>query len=387
MLISRQLNLVVRLNHEKCLVELRNQRLANFATDTFGEATGDIYRVLLDLLTTNLPRCHPDALIDEETPGHQITVTTMDIMDHLDDSVNVHLGIGKAPKEKIDAHSAERIRPNAEESDDDSDDSDASPSARPRAIKSFELNEDDEESDDEDQKHQVTANTNGDRETKVKFEDPSVPKVSRVSQVRQHLLLLAESRHRFVRLCGTHGRGQWTVDITQLMDRLREVELDAIIEQSYGRHGLRLTKILREKGKLDEKTLPSAALMKKSDVQGKMLAMQMAGLVDVQEVPKDNSRLANRTLFFWFFDRERTQAQLLDDVYKAMLRCLETLQVERHKERNILTFVERKDVQGKEEEVMTAEHYNKYNVHLEVQDKLIGQVMRLDELVAVLKDY
>lgn len=97
--------------------------------------------------------------------------------------------------------------------------------------------------------------------------------------------------------------------------------------------------------------------------------------------------MANRTLFFWYFDKERTQTQALDDVYKAMLRCLQTLQVERHKERNILSFVERKDVQGKEEEVMTTEHYNKYNEHLEVQKKLIGQVMRLDELVGVLRDY
>ncbi|PHH92884.1 hypothetical protein CDD83_4027 [Cordyceps sp. RAO-2017] len=171
------------------------------------------------------------------------------------------------------------------------------------------------------------------------------------------------------------------------MESLRESELDGYIEQAFGREGLRLTRILREKGKLDEKMLPSAALMKKSEVQEKMLAMQMAGLVHVQEVPKDNSRLANRTLFFWFFDGELTQSQLLDDVYKAMLRCLQMLQVERHKERNILSFVERKDVQGKEEEVMTAEHYNKYNHHLGKQEKLLGQVMRMDDMVSVFRDY
>lgn len=171
------------------------------------------------------------------------------------------------------------------------------------------------------------------------------------------------------------------------MGRLRQSELDAFIEQSFGRHGLRLTRILREKGKLDEKMLHTAALMRKSDVQGKMLAMQMAGVVDVQEVPKDNMRLANRTMFFWFFDTEKLQSQILDDVYKAMLRCLQTLQVERFQERNILSFVERKDVQGKEEEVMTPEHYNKYNQHLMVEEKLLGQVMRLDDMVGVFRDF
>ncbi|KAF4447950.1 DNA-directed RNA polymerase III subunit RPC3 [Fusarium austroafricanum] len=374
-------NVVVKINYERCLVELRNQRLAEFATEMLGEVTGEVYRTVLDLLTAEFPRCQPDPLLDEVAPGQQPTVTTVDIFDHLDESVNVQTGIGKTPRDKIDSQSAERIRDTAPESDDDSDDSDAGPPGRK---KTFDVDQEDGEwAEDDDQDGAI----NGEQENRVRFEDATNGNDSRISQMRRHLLLLAESKYPFIRHCGMYGRGQWTVDFGRLVSKLRETELDAIIEQSHGRHGLRLTRILREKGKLDEKMLPAAALMKKGDVQGKMLAMQMAGIVDVQEVPRDSSRLANRTLFFWYFDRERAQMQALDDIYKAMLRCLQTLEVERHKERNILSFVERKDVQGKEEEVMTAEHYNKYNRHLEVQNKLLGQVMRLDELVSVLRDY
>ncbi|KAK9440503.1 DNA-directed RNA polymerase III subunit rpc3 [Metarhizium brunneum] len=395
-------NVVVRVNHEKCLVELRNQRLADFAADMLGETTGHVYRSLLDLLTAKVSRCRADPLVGEENKGPQPSVTTLQIYENLSDEVKVLGGIGKAPKDKIDFDSAEKIRSGPYSYDSDSDEEDepevkAAPVPRGRlaraaaaaaaAAAASAKESEDEGSEDDIDVQEGHTHTNGDRSTKVKFEDGAIAKDSRLDQMRQHLLLLAESKHRFVRHCGTQGRGQWTVDFELLMDRLRESELDAYIEQSFGRHGLRLTRILREKGKLDEKMLPSAALMKKGDVQGKMLAMQMAGLVDVQEVPKDNSRLANRTLFFWFFDGERVQSQLLDDVYKGMLRCLQTLDVERHKERNILTFVERKDVKGKEEEVMTAEHYNKYNRHLEGQQKLLGQVMRLDDMVAVFRDY
>ncbi|KAM0340700.1 hypothetical protein ACHAPU_010372 [Fusarium lateritium] len=375
-------NVVVRINYEKCLVELRNQRLADFAAEMLGEVTGEVYRTVLDLLTSDLPRCQPDPLLDEVAPGQQSTVTTIDIFEHLDENVNVQAGIGKTPRDKLDSQSAERIRETAPESDDDSDDSDAGPPGR---RKKFDVDEEEEDewAEDDDQ----DGATNGQQENRVRFEDATDGSDSRISQMRRHLLLLAESKYPFIRHCGMYGRGQWTVDFGRLLSKLRETEIDAIIEQSHGRHGLRLTRILREKGKLDEKMLPAAALMKKGDVQGKMLAMQMAGIVDVQEVPKDSSRLANRTLFFWYFDRERVQSQALDDIYKTMLRCLQTLEVERYKSRSILSFVERKDVQGREEEVMTAESYNKYNAFLEVQNKLLGQVMRLDELVSVLRDY
>ncbi|KAM3465405.1 hypothetical protein MY5147_004873 [Beauveria neobassiana] len=381
-------NIVVRINHEKCLVELRNDRLATFAADMLGEVTGTVYRTLLDLLSVDISRCRADPLLEEETPGHKVTVTTLEIYNHLDETVDVQGGIGKAPKDKIDHQSAEKIRPEPQDSDSESDASDSEiPVRRPSAAaRSLDFDMDNGFGSDEHQENGV-AHTNGNGKPKVKFEDDGTSKNNRIEQMRQHLFLLAESKHRFVRHCGVQGRGQWTVDFSKVLNRLKETELDAYIEQSFGRHGLRLTRILREKGKLDEKMLPSAALMKKSDVQLKMIAMQMAGLVDVQEVPKDNSRMANRTLFFWFFDRERTESQALDDIYKAMVRCLQTMQVERHRERNILSFVERKDVQGKEEEVMTSEHYDKYNKHLKVQEKLLGQVMRLDEMVAIFRDY
>lgn len=381
-------------------MELRNQRLAEFATDTFGEATGEVYRTLLELLTERTSRCRQDPrLKDYEEDEAPLPVTTLDVFDHLDENVNVQSGIGKAPANKINRSSAEKIKTTAPQSDDESEvsDDDAPMHSRSRAIHNGDsADESDgsqtEESDDGGEmrnggKKRQGSKVNGDRNSRVKFEDEPAPTGNRMDQMRQHLLLLKESSHRFVRHCGTVGHGQWTVDFGQVMHQLREKELDAVIEQSFGRQGLRLTRILREKGKLDEKMLHTAALMKKGDVQGKMLAMQMAGLVDIQEVPKDNSRMANRTLFFWFFDGERCQAQLLDDIYKAMVRCIQTLQVERHRDRNILAFVERKDVQGKEEEVMTTEHYNKYNDHLEIQDRLLGQAVRLDSMISVFRDF
>lgn len=371
-------------------MELRNQHLANFAADTLGQATGKVYQTLLQLMTVETPMCRKDTCVDDDTPLPTALVTTLDIFDHLDDSTNVASGIGKVAKENLNISSVEKIKSAVPQSDDESDESeDDGPSRRPGRTAgaiSSDADDDSEDDNDDDENMQSEEKTNGKRETKVKFKE-ATPQVSRVDQMRQHLLLLKESKYKFIRHCGTQGRGQWTVDFEQLLDRVRETELDAVIEQTYGRHGLRLTRILREKGKLDEKMLHGAALMRKPDVQAKMVQMQVSGMVDIQEVPKDSSRLANRTMFFWYFDRERTQAAVLDDLYKAMVRCLQTLQVRRHHEKSILSFVERKDVQGREEEVMTTEHYNTYNRHLEVQEKLLGQVMRLDGMISVFRDF
>jgi DNA-directed RNA polymerase III subunit RPC3 len=399
-------------------VDLRNQQLAKFAAEALGETTGQVYHALLRMLTTKTSRCRPDPRIDIESGDSddneqrgtqsacQAKATTLDVFESLDPSVNVLSGIGKASRDLINFKSAEKVRPEPPQLGIDSDDPDAEVPATRTVSRaglgeddgsnSEDIDDDEDGDDDEDDimtihgrkpAGRTTTNQNGPRETKVKFDEEVTLKDSRLEAMRQHLLLLSESKHRFVRHCGTLSRGQWTVDFEQVVESLRQGEIDAVIEQSFGRHGLRLTRILRDKGKLDDKALPLLALMKKSDVQTKMLAMQVAGIVDVQEVPRDITHKARNTMHLRFFDEARTKAHLLDNLYKAMLRCLQTLEVQRYEERNILSFVDRKDVKGKEEEVMTAEHYNKYHKHLDLQDKLLGQVMRLDEIVAIIRDY
>ena len=168
---------------------------------------------------------------------------------------------------------------------------------------------------------------------------------------------------------------------------MKRKELDTLIEETFGRSGLRLVRILREKGKLDDKTLPNLALMKKADVHVKMTEMELAGYLDVQEVPRDNNRTASRTLFLWFFDEAQTLARVLDNTFKSMVRHLERLEIERRKKKNVLSVTERRDVQGFEEEKLRRDVYNEFQEFLDIENKLLGQIGRLDDLVAILQDF
>ena len=395
MLTTFQPKQVIRVNYERCLVELRNRRLVQFATEMIGETTGYIYAVLLRQLTRRTPRCHSDPSMDfgdmdDDGPTGPAHVTTMEILDNLSTSVDVSAGIGKASRGDIRVRTAEKIRahlldgnsahPEADvdggaSSDEDAGDSD------------FVSGDSDYDTERETKPVPRANGTNenkDNKEGKVRFEESAAPRESRVDQMRQHLLLLSESKLQFVRHC---GRGQWTVDFQPLIQQLREVELDVVIERTAGRQGLRLVRILRQKGKLDEKTLPTIALVRKPDVQNKMLEMQMAGFVDIQEVPRDSSRTANRTLFLWFSDTDRALDQLLDNTYKTVLRCLQTLAVHRRKEKDVLMLTKRSDVKGREKDVMQKEYYDRFARFLDTERKLLGQMMRLDDLVAVLRDY
>ncbi|KAK3314778.1 RNA polymerase III subunit RPC82-domain-containing protein [Apodospora peruviana] len=372
---------VIRINYEKCLVDLRNRRLVQCVTDTIGDTTAYVYGVLLKLLTKQLPRCRSDPMMDitedDKDDCGKGFVTTDEILDSLKTSVDLSVGLGKAAKDKFSSRAAEKVSghpPKKKIILEAEIDGDASADEE----EEDEGSESDESDSDSDHKP-----ANG---TKVKFAGVATKenRLDRPGQLRQHLLLLAESNQHFVRHCGYND---WTVDFVPLMDVLREAELDSVIERKSGRQGLRLVRILRAKGKLDEKTLPNLALMKKNEIQQKMLEMQTAGFIQVQEVPRDNKADVKKSFFLWFVDLEKSINTLLDTSYKAMLRCVQVLEVIRQKEKDVLLLTKRSDVRGRERDVMRKEYYDRYARFQANEKKLFAQVMRIDDLVALLRDF
>jgi DNA-directed RNA polymerase III subunit RPC3 len=370
-------------------VELRNRRLVQFASEMIGDTTSYVYAVVLRQITKRIPRCHDDPRMDigdmPDEDGEPRIVTTMEILDNLSTTIDVSVGIAKVPRNRIDKHSAEAIHPKPpdphkiaflndgnEDGQDDEDDEDDS---------DVEMNGNHNSENESD--HDAKPALNGTKDSKVRFAEPA-PKESRLDMLRQHLYMLSENKSQFIRHC---GNGQWTVDFGLLIQHLREAELDTVIERTVGRQGLRLVRILRKKGKLDEKSLPSIALMKKTDVQNKMLEMEVAGFVEIQEVPRDSSRTANRTIFLWYTDTDRCIHTLLNNTYKTAARCLQRLAVHRRREKDVLLLTKRTDVKGREKDVMQKEYYDRFAKLLEIERKLLGHMMRMDEMVAVLRDY
>ncbi|KAB5585440.1 RNA polymerase III subunit RPC82-domain-containing protein [Coniochaeta sp. 2T2.1] len=379
---------VIRVNYEKCLVELRNRRLVQFASEMIGDTTSYVYAVVLRQLTKKVSRCRTDPIMDigdmgDEDGTRQPIVDTMEILDNLPTTIDPSNGLAKVSRSRINKLSAEAVNPDA---------------PNPHKIPFLDGGDDNDDNEDDDDESDMEMNGNhesegeSDKDTKpgvngvaakVRFAEPP-RKEGRLDMLRQHLYLLAENKVPFIRQCAP---GKWAVDFRFLVQHLREAELDTVIERTVGRQGLRLVRILRKKGKLDEKALPNISLMKKSDVQNKMLEMEVAGFVDIQEVPRDNSRTANRTIFLWYTDTERCIHTLLNNTYKTAIRCLQRLSVHRRKEKDVLLLTKRTDVKGREKDMMQKEYYDRFAKLLEIERKLLGHMMRMDEMVAVLRDY
>lgn len=373
-------------------MELRNQQLVNAVAEIYGDTTAAVYATLLQQLSKKISRCRLDSKIDGNNADDgfgdlDVKISTNDVFDKLDAGLDLTVGLGKVKAKQTDRKHANRIR-------------DQKPGTKPiyeeaEVVGEASSDEDDDVKevngrgfDDDGENHRPKPSTNGingNKENKVKFEADEAPqKLSRREYFRQHLFVLCEGDYPFLRHCAMEG---WTVDFEPLIRSMQITELDTVIQRSVGRTGLRLVRILRRVGKMDEKTLPNIALMPKMDVQAIMLKLQMLGFADIQEVPRDNQRTVNRTLFLYWTDTDRCIDRLLDNTYKTMLRCMQRLDVQRQLEADILDLVKRDDVRGREKEMIQERHYNRFTRVMEIQEKLLAHVMRLDTMVGTLRDF
>jgi DNA-directed RNA polymerase III subunit RPC3 len=400
MLTCTKPNMILRINYEKCTVSLRNQRLVELASSRIGETTAQVYAELLRLLEDKIPGCRLEPKIDdtEDLPDGP-SVTTREIAASLSRSVNVGSGIGKASEDAIDATMGHKTTGSRKRKADEAEvDGEVSADEEEYGDDADDVNGDgnipEVDLDDLDDPFADDITTKAPKRAKVTFQD-KLPKPehtedrqNRTRQIKDHLSLLAGDSCKFVRNSGSRGEGEWTVDFDRIIAHLQEAELDQMLLENFGRTGHRLARMMRTLGKLEEKQLPTLAFMKQKDIRTKLAEMQMAGMIDIQEVPRDNSRTTGRTIFLWYFDTERVSTLMLDSIYKSMSRCIQRLDIEKRRAQDILSLTERSDVRDlKEEDYLDQSQINQLQEIRRKEESLLGQIGRLDDLVGIFRDY
>lgn len=218
---------------------------------------------------------------------------------------------------------------------------------------------------------------------------PTMSAKSRLSIIRQHLLILASHPPHFLhRIPATpYHPEMWAVAFGPLTKHLLSLSLTQIITARFGALAARLTRILDDKGKLDEKTLTALGLVNQKSMRSLLTAMHRAGHIELQEIPRDTQRQPSRTMYLWYFDPERCKAKLLDETYKSMARALQRAREEREQIHGLVEKASRTDVVGKEDELLGEAERRALGIWRGVEERILGEVGRLDDLVGLFRDF
>ena len=408
----------MRINHNKLSVLARNERLVRLAEECVGTLSSKIYAVALGILEKDQLQCKEKTLYSEDVsklenkpkPRDLPQFSTNDLRMAILSSNNRDLQNAAAGKstELVDNlgyvsetninlaqydHPKKRRRKARKSDDEDSEDS---------TVDGFASPDESDDSGDEGEENISGVDSDSDEHRasqgflpinavskKRRRSHGSAPHGTPLSPLTQHLMLLATHKYKFLHYLPATlvADERWSVDVHALSDHLRKHTILQTITSRFTPLGARLVRMLEQRGKVDEKTLASLGLFNQKAMRALLAKMNRQGFVEVQEVPKDTNRSAAKIVFLWFFDEERCRKRILDDTYKAMCRVLQRIDVEREKVRGTVEKSERTDVEGNEDQFLSKGEKEALAGWRAKQDKLLGELMRLDDLVAVLRDF
>ncbi|PVH94580.1 hypothetical protein DM02DRAFT_645847 [Periconia macrospinosa] len=333
----------IRINREKIAVAMRTEQLVRLVEQRLGPTTARIYQIMLRCVESQVRRCFeewPDPPIDSKkkddeppSPPCLYLVTAHDV-----------------EKQSKDFDICEGLDP-----------------------------------------HAVSKITGRSLDKSYKMEDPVDPidlgHHERLQLIHAHIENLARDPFHFATWHSRAGHSQWQIEFEDIAKSLIQHEIENTVSAKKPQLGLKLIRALKKKGRLDERQIGIAMMMTAPDIRAVVNDLAVQGFIQTQEVPKVDRREAKHSIHLVWYDRQRAREKLLHDTYKGMIRIIQRIAFEKEKVQAVLEKAERTDVRGNESRFLGRDELDMLNSWKEVEERLLLQLFREDDLVAVLRDF
>ncbi|KAF2652820.1 DNA directed RNA polymeras-like protein III subunit Rpc82 [Lophiostoma macrostomum CBS 122681] len=340
--------LTVRLNPEKVAVAMRTEELVRLVDQRLGHVPAVIYQIMLRMIEEHLPRCYepwpdplpanPEATLDVEMDP-RVLVAASDVLKKIDKTVDLLDGLD--------------------------------PSTILSTLRAG--------------THRVT------KENKIHPPiDPAELRDAKPSLITKHIELIANHPFHFVTWHSRAGGSQWRIEFEEIAKAMVQHEIETTISAGpdlESKYGVKLIRALHKKGKLDERGIGNAMMMQTSEIRSVINGLTLRGFIQTQEIPRVERREAKHSLHLIYYDRQRAREKLLHDTYKGMTRIVQRLMFEKERVQTLLEKAERTDVEGNESMYLSQDELDTLKGFKGVEEKLMEQLFRQDELVATLRDY
>lgn len=374
-------DVVLRINHDKYHVHQRNEELVKLCQGRLGPTPAAVYRCVLKEIEPLVFSCRQNT--------SSIIITTLAISRALPpdlDLASIWATDTSSRRRAEDSHNENSRRKKSKSRTNGSErDSDSAESAKSESEGLF--NSDDEGSADDSfieyDMDELAADEDYDPDR-----EPATPQSGeKIKLVNRFLELFATDSLKFLRKTGSRSMGEWHVDYDALAGTLRQLEIEALVQQKLGDLAPRLLRIVQDKIKVDEKQLSTTALLKQKDIRNILTALHEMGVLELQEVPKRLDRQPSMTFFLWFHNRERAVSALAQDLCRTMCRVHQRLRFELERRRRLLDKSMRTDVRNRESEYLSRGELAELRKIRGVEEKLLAQSSRLADSYAILVDY
>ncbi|KAI9504711.1 RNA polymerase III subunit RPC82-domain-containing protein [Coemansia spiralis] len=181
------------------------------------------------------------------------------------------------------------------------------------------------------------------------------------------------------------GAGQYRVNFERAAATLRDYCLDSLIHEKFGSMHSRIVRVLRDRQKLDEKSVSTAAMMPIASCRERLHDLVLAGFIDSVEIPRSADRNPSRMFYLWHINPKKQMQTAMRYIYQSIINVLQRLEKEISSHDLLLTKTKRDDVIADESLLTDAERKELLEL-ANTRKRLEVACVRLDSMLLVIHD-
>ena len=128
-------------------------------------------------------------------------------------------------------------------------------------------------------------------------------------------------------------------------------------------------------------------LLKNAQIRLLIPQLLAGGILEVVEIPKAGAIIErSKSYNLLSFHESRARTFILQDLYKSMIRIYQRIDEERARKQGILAKAQRTDVKKDLKRYLSNDELRQYEEWKRYEERLLGQITRIDKSVMLLRD-
>ncbi|KAJ1965639.1 RNA polymerase III subunit C82 [Dipsacomyces acuminosporus] len=181
------------------------------------------------------------------------------------------------------------------------------------------------------------------------------------------------------------GAGQYRIDFERAANTLRDQCVDALVQEKFGSLHARVVRVLRDKQKLDEKTVSQAAMLPMGMCRERLHDLALVGLIDTVEVPRGADRNPSRMIYLWYVNSEKQVRAAMRYAFQGISNIIQRLSHELDARAPLIAKTKRNDV-IKDPSLLTDSERKELKQLDEIKQRLQVAIVRLDSMLLIVHD-
>ncbi|KAG1179605.1 hypothetical protein G6F70_001823 [Rhizopus microsporus] len=204
--------------------------------------------------------------------------------------------------------------------------------------------------------------------------------------IEGYVRLLVADQVGFLTPIDECGTGYYAVNFKKLRSNMKKRLFEDYVTERYGKDCCRLIRILLDKDKLTDTQLQRISMIPLHDIRRKLEALFIAGIVEIQEIPRLHDKAANHSFHLWYVPLEKCYDSLIHDIYRIITNLQQRKTEELQKRDWLLGKLSRSDVASNIDLLNEIDKAEVGNMNKVIERIEIAKA-RLDEMIMVLRDF